>query len=147
MIERIIGVDPGLATGLCSVYPAVGYEASWTVPWMEACDWLQTAAAGYGPRLLIATELYVPRKGVYAFQPESLKCNGVIEWACHKYGCQYEPQLVSDAKAFVSNERLRNLGWWNRGGADHERDAARHVLLYLARSGRYNGSLVNWGAE
>lgn len=145
MIEALVGVDPGEATGLCRVFPAAGYELSWTMDQFSACDWLVEAAKGYGPRLMVATERFILRRGTYDFKPASIEVNGVLKWCHYKYGIGLVEQLVSDAKAFVSNERLRKLEWWNRGGADHERDACRHVLLYLARSGMYDGTTVKWG--
>lgn len=42
-------------------------------------------------------------------------------------------QMPADAKAAVTNDRLRAWGAWVKG-SDHERDAMRHALLYLRRA-------------
>jgi hypothetical protein len=44
-------------------------------------------------------------------------------------------QRPSEAKTAFSNEKLRNLGLWHRGGAGHALDAIRHGALYLAKVG------------
>lgn len=42
------------------------------------------------------------------------------------------PQSPSQAKGFLTDERLKALGWWARG-RPHSRDALRHVATYVAR--------------
>lgn len=145
MIEVVVGVDPGLATGMCRVFPAHGFELAWTLDHLTASDWIVKCAEHYGPRVVFAVEEFVPRRGAIDWMPESVEVTGVAKWAAWKYGCGVTMQTPADAKAFVTNDRIRSLGWWERGQSDHARDAARHVLLFLARSGLYDGTRVNWG--
>lgn len=42
------------------------------------------------------------------------------------------PQSPSDAKGYMTDERLKALGWWARG-KPHSRDALRHLATYVAR--------------
>lgn len=146
-VEAVVGVDPGLATGMCRVFPAVGFELAWTLDHLAASDWIVQAAQHYGPRIVFAYEVFRPRKGAYDWKPESVEVAGVIKWACWKWGCQIADQEVADAKMFASNQKLRELGWWERGQSDHARDAARHVLLFLARANMYDGRRVLWGGR
>jgi hypothetical protein len=44
-------------------------------------------------------------------------------------------QSPADAKAMFSNEKIRILDYWHRGGEGHALDAIRHGLLRLAKSG------------
>lgn len=144
-IEVIVGCDPGAATGLCRVYPSVGFEAAWTLDHFSACDWLVDTIAHYGPRLVIATEDFIPRGGAKTWQPESVEVNGVVKWACWKHGARLAVQAVADAKMFVSNDRLKLIGWYSKHGqSDHARDAMRHTLLFMARAGLYDGTAVKW---
>ena len=41
----------------------------------------------------------------------------------------------ADISDFSTNEKLRALSFWQRGGSDHARSATRHLCLYLARAG------------
>jgi hypothetical protein len=44
-------------------------------------------------------------------------------------------QSPADAKAMFSNEKIRILEYWHRGGEGHALDSIRHALLRLAKSG------------
>ena len=59
---------------------------------------------------------------------------GALRWICHARGIPLVLQTPADAKRFMTDEKLRRLGWY-RSGKDHARDAARHLALYLLRSG------------
>lgn len=142
-VEVVIGVDPGLATGISRVFPATfAWEGSFTLDHLSASKWLFEVAQHYGPRLVFACEEFIPRKGAIDWMPESVEVTGVLKLASYWYGCGIVMQSPSDAKAFVGNDRLRNLGWWAKGGSDHARDADRHVLLHFARAGWYTGSVL-----
>lgn len=146
-LKAIIAIDPGEATGIARVLPAVGYDGCWSMDALEACDWIVESAEGFGKGLIIVYEVFRPRNGVRHWQPAAVEVTGVIKWAAHKYGCGVVGQEVADAKAFVPNQRLRDVEWWRRGAADHAHDAARHLLLYLARINRYDGKSVKYGDD
>lgn len=44
-------------------------------------------------------------------------------------------QSPSDAMGMFTNEKLKKLGYWHRGGGGHALDAIRHALLRLVKSG------------
>ena len=60
---------------------------------------------------------------------------GVLRYLASRYGREFVEQTAADARAFSTNEKLRALGFWRRGDSDHARSAARHLCLYLARTG------------
>lgn len=66
--------------------------------------------------------------------PWSLQELGVLSFLSRKGGWG-EPtlQTPADAKAFVSNEKIKKLGYWHKGGAGHALDAVRHGVLYMVR--------------
>lgn len=70
--------------------------------------------------------------------PWSLKKIGVLEFLCEMYGVPLTLQTPAAAKSFVSNQRLRNLGLWHKGGAGHANDALRHGALYLVNKRGWN---------
>lgn len=44
-------------------------------------------------------------------------------------------QSPADAKAMFTNDKIRKLDYWHRGGEGHALDAIRHGLLHLAKTG------------
>jgi hypothetical protein len=44
-------------------------------------------------------------------------------------------QSPADAKAMFTNEKIRILDYWHRGGEGHALDSIRHALLRLVKSG------------
>lgn len=143
MIEVVVGVDPGYATGISRVFPLGGWEGSFTLDHLSASDWIYKCAEHYGPRLVLAVEEFIPRQSrAIDWMPESVEVAGVCRFVSFKFGCGFVLQTPADAKSFVSNDRLVALGWWGKGSSSHARDADRQVLLYFARSGWYDGSKI-----
>jgi hypothetical protein len=44
-------------------------------------------------------------------------------------------QSPADAKAMFSNEKLKKLEFWHKGGEGHALDAIRHAVLRLVKIG------------
>lgn len=69
--------------------------------------------------------------------PYSLEQIGVLKHLCREYEFSVDNivfQAPVDAKTMFSNEVLKSLGTWHRGGAGHANDAIRHGLLAMIRS-------------
>lgn len=66
-------------------------------------------------------------------QHYSLELIGAARWLCHAAGVPFELQKPSEAKRFCPDQRLRDLGIYASGRADHERDALRHLVMRLAK--------------
>lgn len=65
----------------------------------------------------------------------SLRLIGAVEYICYKYDIPLVKQLPVNAKNFSSNERLRRIGMWHKGGAGHANDSLRHAMLYMVKHG------------
>lgn len=66
----------------------------------------------------------------------SLEIIGALRFLCEKHGATFAPlQTARDAKSVVSNDLLKRFGWYTVG-MDHGRDATRHLVLWLAKTGR-----------
>lgn len=52
---------------------------------------------------------------------------GTVKNLCRWSGAGFEFQTANDAKNFVSNQQLKELGLW-RPNEDHARDALRHLV-------------------
>lgn len=89
---------------------------------------VRDAWAGRG--LMVVGELFTPRKGALTQQLDAVYINGAWEAECYEQGWGFKLQTPAEAKAFVSNEKLKRVGWYTVG-MDHGRDATRHLLLWL----------------
>lgn len=139
----VLAVDPGLATGVSLV--AVDGPVATPVVTLE----VPHARFGFLAELIIPTrrphvviEDYIITAGTAAKSqaPWSLKQIGMAEYLAAKYDCPFTTQQPSAAKSFVTNDKLRALGWYVRG-QDHGRDAQRHAVLYLVRHDWWDDAL------
>jgi hypothetical protein len=135
-IDRIVAVDPGLASGLAYFSFEDGdlqLLHSAELNWHELGDWCESHFPQLGSRLAVVCERFVIGKKTTTNTqaPWSLECNGMMQWLAYKHGAgDFVLQKVSEAKLTFSNERLHHLGYWHRGGDGHARDAIRHGLLW-----------------
>lgn len=65
-------------------------------------------------------------------QDDALNILGYLDSLHHLYGIPLHLQSPAQAKKFVSDDRLRRLGWYRRTKDGHANDAQRHLLTYLA---------------
>ena len=65
--------------------------------------------------------------------PWSLEVTGVVRAVAAMYDKELVMQLPGDAMNLVSNDMLRRLDLWHRGGAGHANDSLRHAVLYAVK--------------
>lgn len=138
-----LAIDPGLTTGWATYNDRTGEFASgevrgrqefyeWMKPWgMEVCDepW---------PLLLshVIIERWDVRKDTFgkSAQEDARYIIGAVEWWATRLSPRvtYHEQRPGEAKSFSTNDKLKALGWYT-GGEGHGDDAARHLLVYLAK--------------
>lgn len=70
----------------------------------------------------------------------SIEGIGIARYLATKYDCPFEVQAQSSAKRFVTNDRLRALGWYVPGKG-HLADGQRQALLYAVRHGWWTEGL------
>lgn len=58
---------------------------------------------------------------------------GAVKYLAWREGVAYTEQTPAEAKNFVPNDRMKNVGIWHVGGEGHARDALRHAVLYLIK--------------
>lgn len=63
----------------------------------------------------------------------SLRIIGAAEYLGFKHGIPVVKQYPSNAKAFSTNDKLRAVQMWHKGGAGHANDALRHAMLYMVK--------------
>jgi hypothetical protein len=65
-------------------------------------------------------------------QTAPLEIIGALRWMAGHFGAHFELQRPADAKRLATDQRLKNIGWWN-GSQGHANDAARHLFLWGCR--------------
>lgn len=77
----------------------------------------------------------------------SLRLIGAVEYLGFKYDIPVVKQFPSNAKAFSTNEKLRAVGMWHKGGAGHANDSLRHAMLYMVKHGWRDDRLLEADSE
>lgn len=59
---------------------------------------------------------------------------GAVRYLAWLHKVPFSEQTPAEAKNFVPNDRMKNIGIWHIGGEGHARDALRHGVLYLVKN-------------
>lgn len=140
-MRTIIAIDPGKATGLVvlkynDMENIVDSYESFEYDQIEVCSFLDSLDEMKDEHIEIVFEKFfiTPETGKKNDVHYSLEIIGVIRYFSWKYGIPIFSQSPSDAKNFVSNDRLRAVDLWHVGGAGHAKDALRHMVLHLVKN-------------
>lgn len=63
---------------------------------------------------------------------------GFIQAMCVQRSIEFRLRLAQQAKGFVTDEKLKKMGWYQRG-LPHARDAIRHALYHTLFDNKYIG--------
>jgi len=143
---RILAVDPGPS---CGVAWADFHAPSGKPLWVKT-DILQE----FGPtcdeleyRLmmddfdLVVVEKFTINAGTIKKDTKgskyAIELTGVIRYAAWSYRTPLEEQAPADAMNFVTNDKLKRLGYYTPG-PDHANDAMRHLILAAVRHKQIN---------
>jgi len=136
---RIAAVDPGLKTGVCVVVfgdggctklmdDEIDFDGvlAWCEDWMPGSDWVAVE------RFLITRQTATNSQA-----PWSLMVVGVVTAMAIRQDLDAKLVLQKpvDAMSLVTNDMLRTIGLWHRGGAGHANDALRHAVLCAVKRG------------
>lgn len=143
----ILAVDPGKASGICAFTWESGNEPVllWSGEYQPA-EYVNPLrdAVGYATIEDYQLEIVCERFTINAQTvrnsqaPYSLEQIGVLKQVMRDAGIDenlLKFQNPSDAKRMFTNEGIKKLGYWHKGGEGHALDAIRHGLLYLAKNG------------
>lgn len=136
MTDYLLSVDPGLATGAVLIdmrdpeNPAPVWDAELTI--QEFYAMIEHTVASYGTELAIVWEDFhiTVETAKKTPQPWSLHLIGVMLYFCWKYDIPCATQSPV-RKGFATNDKLRHVGFWHKGGEGHANDAYRHAMIYL----------------
>ena len=135
-MATVVAVDPGGTTGIALWSPHLGLSMRELNPAAEAVDWLANVLDSSNPRRHVVVERYIitPATAKMSQQHDALEIIGALKFLCRKYGHTLTMQTPAEAKAFSTDAKLKNVGWY-QPGQGHARDASRHALLFLAKQG------------
>ena len=135
-MTTVAAVDPGLLTGVCMVE----FDPD------EGCTLLQSAELKYEDLLpwalinlgmadtVVVERFTINQRTIKNTQaPWSLMGIGVITSVMMLSDRDVVLQNPSDAMNLVSNDMLRRLELWHRGGEGHANDSLRHAVLYAVK--------------
>jgi hypothetical protein len=138
-VTTVLAIDPGGTCGMACVplYDGPfdpGVVVGWQMPADECVDWCH---AYTGQDWLVLMERFFITATTAQLSPEgshaTLDVIGSVRHLCRRSGAGFKFQTSNDAKKFVSNPQLRELGLW-RPNEDHARDALRHLVYGLVHS-------------
>lgn len=135
LTASILSFDPGKTTGWALFTGGVVWDAGQDQPqeFLERMDdWTMRSTYGdaqvVGERYIITPETLRKSR-----QHWSLEIIGAARYLCTRSGIPFTLQSPSEAKAFATNDKLRQLGWYVRG-MQHANDALRHLLVFLVNN-------------
>jgi hypothetical protein len=147
MSSYILALDPGKLTGVALLRREAGVvdpilEGSWELQQDEIAPIVRDII--WNPIIkndidIVCERFIINAQTVRNSQaPYSLEVIGILKQCLFDNGKTAEEiyfQAPANAMAMFTNEKLRKLGYWHRGGAGHALDAIRHALLRAVNSG------------
>lgn len=137
----VLGIDPGKTTGVFAVHIDQGVQR-WQLGHdlypnhgSDIYSWVRREIDLHDEWILIAVERFVITAATAkrSRQPEAIEVLGSLrDQVADLEHVSLVTQTSSEAKRFVADDMLKELGWYAKG-QKHANDAARHVLLALAR--------------
>jgi hypothetical protein len=129
----LVGVDPGLATGLAWLWNDTFTSENLSA--LDACDRIENLTRRHPGPIVVAVERYNITKQTTRMtrQYEALEVIGFCRWIARRHRASFLLQSAGEAQRAGNREVLRLLGWWKPGG-DHLNKAAAQVALTYQRS-------------
>jgi hypothetical protein len=143
----ILSVDPGKASGICLFAIQAGEEPVmlWSGEYQQE-EYAQPIRKALGEAVMMgqSIEVVCERFTINAQTvrnsqaPYSLEQIGILKQCMMDIGLSPEDivfQSPADAKAMFTNEKIKKLEYWHKGGEGHALDSIRHALLRLVKTG------------
>lgn len=131
--ERLLAIDPGETTGWCLFNGLKLHTFSQLATKEEGYEAVLKLFAEERPDVVVVENYRVYGHMSNQHKWEELytpKLIGGLELLCHQKGIQMFEQMAFQAKGFVSDDKLREWGFWQKG-KQHARDSIRHACYFL----------------
>ncbi len=137
---RLLALDPGQTTGAC-IWDCISGEDDrriWhgqldTWPMSNGVKNFSALLAQFHPTLVVyeSYNIYSWKLETHSFSDvPTLRIIGGMETQLLQLGIPYTHQSAQVAKTFVTDEKLHQFGYWEKG-LKHSRDAHRHAIYFL----------------
>jgi len=148
--DRVLAIDPGKLSGLAWMHQCDGKiylddsqeaDSDEIIPVIRPylAEWRPLEEGSQPLRLVV--ERFTINAGTTQKSQEAswaLRTIGAVEQALRDVDYPLPAiawQKPAEAKTAFTNDKLKSLGLWHRGGEGHALDAIRHGTLYLAKVG------------
>lgn len=118
MSKKIVGIDPGVTTGLCVFYMGKMMDGREAMSVEEVIKYIEDNE----PDLVVMEDYIIGRRPSRSKEP--IKVIGVVEYVCRKMGLEVVLQSPSILKLM-----MRRVDDFHR--SDHVRSACAHVTYYI----------------
>lgn len=129
-----VALDPGPTPGFAQYDPEQGAFKAW----IEDDWWCGAARIRHlfenGPPSVLVVERFSIGGARRKSSNETIEMIGMARYFAKDYGVPFVEQSPADAAQFSTPAKLKAIGWYTPGAADHARSATGHLLLYLARA-------------
>lgn len=135
----IVAVDPGKVTGLATWYGGgKGSFNSWQDECWDAVEQVHDLLTHDTVEAVVCESYTITMQTLKKTRGEnwSLESIGSLRYISRIAKVPFVLQSPADAKKFATDTKLKAAGWWNPTPGAHANDAARHLLVYLARTDR-----------
>lgn len=146
---KLLAIDPGKMTGWAEVeFNTDGSRHTVTNLQEVSMDniWssLQEVFSERVPDCVVIEDFKITTGTGKLGSPDwSLRIIGAVEYLAYLNNIPVVKQTPANAKAFSTNERLRAVEMWHKGGAGHANDALRHALLFMVKKGWRDNRLLD----
>lgn len=135
-IDRlVIAVDPGKVTGIATWLN--GEMTSWQEQTWYAVDkiWTKLERADTPIEAVVCESYKITASTLHKTrQYYSLESIGALRWMATRHSVEFILQDPADAMRFMTDDKLRMMGWYHYTVGGHANDAARHLGLYIAKT-------------
>lgn len=145
----VLAVDPGRANGVCLIQrEGLVKLHSDELDWISMTRYVANTCLELETQLDVVVETFrisiqTAKNGVGA--NETIEAIGMVRLLTLQYGVSdgtLPLQSPGDAQDFTDGKKLRDLGWWHKGGKGHANMALRHAALRLLRTGCRDRALL-----
>jgi hypothetical protein len=124
-----------------------GHSASFPLhaqlPFNEMCSFLDNTSFQL-KQIVVERYIITPETAKKSQQPDALEVIGMLRYFSVTEHIPMQYQTSAQAKRMITDERLKEVGWYTKG-LEHGNDAARHMLFYYLKQGwaaaTYDGKL------
>jgi hypothetical protein len=146
-VTKLIAIDPGELTGFVVVDTETAeVYFSGELSEFETCELVESLLEE-DPETSIVMEKFTINATTHkkSAQPTALYLIGAVRYLYRKStGRILVLQTPADAKSFSTNDKLKAVGFWHKGGEGHANDAFRHALVYMVRTNKdFGGRLLH----